>query len=89
MKIETILRDAAKPRSEITWYDPDKNQLVVISGETLWTEITITATGEYLGWVPVPMVEAHGKGYVSLRELRAWAQPLPPEGLQRYRAPWR
>ena len=89
MIITTIETEGERPRTCITWYDPDHNKMVVVSANDMWAEVTITATDEYLGWVPVPMIEAHGKGYVSARELRAAARPVPPEGLQRMRGPWR
>ena len=89
MRITTAIVDGHKPRTRMEVYDPETNKMHVVEGENLWTEITVAKTGEYLGWVPVPLVEAHGKGYLSLRAQRAAAMPNTPEGLQRTTVPWK
>lgn len=46
-----------------------------------WVEVTITKTGEYLGWVPAGALVAHARGQMIVDDLRRVARSTPPPNM--------
>jgi hypothetical protein len=56
----------------------DSTYQVQITTGIEWAEITVSSTGEYIGWVPYGAVLAHAAGHLSVDDLRRVARPDRP-----------